>query len=248
MFFKEYIPDKITLERYSDLMINFALNGGKGVKKGETILLQVPQIASSFIKPLQKTALKAGANIIIDIIPNDEVTASFFEHANQEQLNYTPKDFLTSKANQIDHLINVIADDNPSLLKNIDKSKLIKRSQNRKFYREILNKKESEGKFSWTLCLYGTKEMAKKANLSTNKYWKQIIKACHLDSPKPVKIWRQKQAEVAKIKQKLDNLNIENLHIKSENIDLSVKIGENRKWLGCSGRNIPSFEVFISPD
>src|SRR3989304_5600004 len=43
-------------------------------------------------------------------------------------------------------------------------------------------------------------------------------------------------------------MKIKNLHVKGENIDLKVGIGENRKWMGGSGRNIPSFELFISPD
>jgi len=38
------------------------------------------------------------------------------------------------------------------------------------------------------------------------------------------------------------------VHIQSENIDLKIKIGANRKWVGGSGHNIPSFEVFTSPD
>src|SRR3990172_7231772 len=43
-------------------------------------------------------------------------------------------------------------------------------------------------------------------------------------------------------------MKIKTLHVKGENIDLKVGIGENRKWLGGSGRNIPSFELYISPD
>ncbi|MEN9389568.1 MAG: hypothetical protein RLY61_652, partial [Candidatus Parcubacteria bacterium] len=43
-------------------------------------------------------------------------------------------------------------------------------------------------------------------------------------------------------------LDIEYVHVKSKNTDLKVKLGKNRKWLGGSGRNIPSFELFISPD
>ena len=31
-------------------------------------------------------------------------------------------------------------------------------------------------------------------------------------------------------------------------LDLTVKVGDKRKWLGGSGRNIPSYELFISPD
>ena len=38
------------------------------------------------------------------------------------------------------------------------------------------------------------------------------------------------------------------LHVESENIDLEVRPGMKRQWIGISGRNIPSFEIFISPD
>jgi aminopeptidase len=36
--------------------------------------------------------------------------------------------------------------------------------------------------------------------------------------------------------------------VESENVDLRISLGENRKWVGISGRNIPSFEIFVSPD
>jgi aminopeptidase len=37
-------------------------------------------------------------------------------------------------------------------------------------------------------------------------------------------------------------------HIESENVDLEITPGENRRWIGISGHNIPSFEIFLSPD
>jgi aminopeptidase len=37
-------------------------------------------------------------------------------------------------------------------------------------------------------------------------------------------------------------------HIESENIDLKITPGHKRKWIGLSGHNIPSFEIFLSPD
>jgi aminopeptidase len=49
-------------------------------------------------------------------------------------------------------------------------------------------------------------------------------------------------------KDRLDALPIEKLHIEAADTDLWITIGDNRKWLGGSGRNIPSFELFISPD
>jgi len=37
-------------------------------------------------------------------------------------------------------------------------------------------------------------------------------------------------------------------HIESERIDLIITPGEKRRWIGISGHNIPSFELFLSPD
>ncbi len=47
---------------------------------------------------------------------------------------------------------------------------------------------------------------------------------------------------------RLDELKIERVHIVGEDVDLWVRIGESRRWLGGRGRNIPSFEIFTSPD
>jgi aminopeptidase len=43
-------------------------------------------------------------------------------------------------------------------------------------------------------------------------------------------------------------LDIQKIHAVGADMDLRVTLGEGRKWLGGTGRNIPSFEVFTSPD
>jgi len=53
---------------------------------------------------------------------------------------------------------------------------------------------------------------------------------------------------VSETRRWLDALDIERVHIEGEDVDLRITIGEQRKWLGGRGRNIPSFETFTSPD
>ncbi len=50
------------------------------------------------------------------------------------------------------------------------------------------------------------------------------------------------------IKKWLNNLKVKYFHVESENIDLKIRCGEKRQWKGISGHNIPSFEIFLSPD
>jgi aminopeptidase len=63
-----------------------------------------------------------------------------------------------------------------------------------------------------------------------------------------VKEWTNIHKNVVDIKKWLNSLKVKSFHIASENIDLIVTPGEKRKWAGVSGHNIPSFEVFLSPD
>jgi aminopeptidase len=51
-----------------------------------------------------------------------------------------------------------------------------------------------------------------------------------------------------RIRDRLNSLKIDKLHVKGQDVDLWIKIGVQRKWVGGSGRNIPSFEIFTSPD
>jgi aminopeptidase len=113
---------------------------------------------------------------------------------------------------------------------------------------QMREKKEQEGKLSWSLCLYGTQSMADEAGLTLEEYWAQIIEACYLGEDDPVAKWKQVQAEIEEIKNKLDALQIEKLHIEGNDIDLEIKLGKHRKWLSGGGKNIPSFEIFTSPD
>lgn len=46
----------------------------------------------------------------------------------------------------------------------------------------------------------------------------------------------------------MNSLHIEKLRVTAEDTDLSIGLGKDRKWVGGRGANIPSFEVFTSPD
>jgi aminopeptidase len=108
--------------------------------------------------------------------------------------------------------------------------------------------KENAGRFSWTLGLYGTPAMAAEAGMDLEQYWEQIVHACFLDVEDPIARWREVGERVGRTREWLDSLQIERVHVEGEDVDLRVTLGERRRWLGGRGRNIPSFELFTSPD
>ena len=242
-----YQPSKEILDKYADVLVNFALNSGNGVKKNEVVFLQVPESAKVLLISLQKTILKAGAHAIIQYLP-DEMSREFFELANDDQLKFFPATFLKGRVKQVDHFLMVLAETNFHELEGIDPQKIMDRNMVFKPYKDWRDAKENKGKLTWTIGLFATPAMANEANLTLKECWQQIIKACFLNYSDPVKKWQRVQKKSEKLRQKLNKLEIVSVNIKAKDTDLNINIGENRQWLGGGGRNIPSFEIFTSPD
>jgi len=242
-----YIPEKKYLERYADVLVNYALNSGKGVKKGEVVQVIVPDVAKALLVEIQKKLLIAGAHPQLRMVPTG-IDKDFFDLASPAQLKFFPKEYLRARADLIDHQIGVIADVDPRELQKVDPKKIIMARDSKKEFRDWLTDKEAQNKFTWTIALWGVQSKAEEVGLTLEEYWQEIIKACFLDSADPVAKWKEVQRRQQHIVKALGDMEIEWVHIEGEDADLRVKIGPERAWKGGGGRNIPSFEIFTSPD
>lgn len=242
-----YTPSSEILEKYANVMVNFALRWGKWINKWDVVFVQIPEAAKPLYIPLQVAILKSGWHPIMQYIPS-WVTRSFYENANDDQLGFFAEAYQRWRVESITHNILVIADSDLHELDWIESSKIMKRIRANKFYRDLRNKKERDGKFSWTICMYWTQAMADEAWLTLKQYRNQIIDACFLNEPDPVKKWKEVDAEIRRVRDKLNELKLEYIHVIWPDEDLKLKIWADRlraAWWGC---NIPSFEVFTSPD
>ena len=242
-----YTPSQEILEKYANVMINFALRWWKWIKKWDVVFVQIPEWAKPFYIPLQTAILKAGWHPIMQYIP-DWVARNFYENASDEQLSFFAEAYVKWRIESMTHNIRVIADSDLHELDGIDPLKIMKRVKANRAFRDLRDKKEREWKFSRTICMYGTEAMAKEAWLSLEEYWNQIIDACFLNEPDPVKKWEEVYSEMYRVKDKLNELKLEYVHVTWPDEDLKLKIWSDRVWRSWSGCNIPSFEVFTSPD
>ena len=240
-------PSQDILKKYADLLVKFALNSGAGVQPKQVVQINIPDIAKPLCKELLRSVLEAGAYPRIQLLPT-ETERIFFDVANDDQLIFFPQALKRAEADLIDHQISIIADANPTELKGVDPKRIFAAMDARNTYRDWLFDKEQQGKFTWTLALYGTEAMAKEAGMSLDEYWNEIIHGCYLDSANPIDEWKRIQKEQERVKKELNSMPIEWVHVKGQSIDLKVQLGTNRKWLGGSCRNIPSYELFISPN
>jgi aminopeptidase len=241
-------PSPETLEKYAHVLVNFALNSGQGVRPGEVVRVSLPECAKPFYVPLRNTILRAGAIPLMQFLADDVAEADVFSLANATQLEFFLEPYYRGLVDQCDHTISIIAEFDKFELTEVEPVKLMQRQVALKPLRQWWDAKESAGNYTWTLAMYGTPAMAKEANMTLDEYWAEIIAACYLDSTDPVARWKQTAAELERIRLALTALMIEKVHVEGENVDLWVGLGADRQWLGGSGRNIPSFELFISPD
>jgi aminopeptidase len=244
-----YQPSEEILEKYAKVLVNFALGGGTGIKPGQVVYLQSPLSALPFYRALRKVILDSGG-VTIGSLGDDMSGAAryFYENATGRQLTTFLDKYYKGLVDQVDHRIAVIADYDVHEMDGVDPKKMMLVQKTNKPLADWFNDKENAGKYTWTLALYGTPSMAKEAGLSLEDYWQQIIKACYLDSADPVGEWKKTSKEVRRVADKLTELQIREVHIKGKDADLKIAVGDKRKWLGGGGRNIPSFEVFTSPD
>jgi aminopeptidase len=240
------LPTKY-VQRYAQILVHFALNSGRGMQPGEVVLCAVPDVAKPLALELQNEILKGGGQPIMRLLPTG-FDKDFFQYASHDQLTFFPENYLAAQAEMIDHSIGIIADVDPTELIDTPPEMIMAARNAKKPYRDWLIDKENRGDYTWTIALWAVAAKAKIVGLDLKDYWKQIIKACFLDKDDPISEWKMLSQFQKDIREKLNELRIESLKIEGPDADLTVKLGENRQWRGGSGRNIPSFEIFTSPD
>jgi aminopeptidase len=243
-----YEPGQEILNKYADVLVRFALNSGKGIKPGDLVRIAIPEAAKPLLFALQRSILQAGGNLYVEYQPGGGFNRQFFENASQEQLGFVPQDLVRGLVKSLQHTIRIIADDDLHELEGIDPQKIMTKQKTMKLSRSLQNEKEQKGEFTWTIGLYGTEALAKEAGMTLKEYWEQIIKACYLEDEDPIATWKETFAGLEQIRTKLNSMPIARLHLEAEDTDLWIIVGEQRQWLAGSGRNIPSFEMFLSPD
>lgn len=242
-----YHPGEEILERYARLLVNFALGSGAGMRAGEVVRLTVGEEAKPFYVALRNAILRSGGHVISEYQPSG-VAREAFELASVEQLSSFPRSYYRGLAASIDHHVSISSTTDPHELEGVEPEKLMLARRATAPYRRWLNAKEDQGRYTWTIALYGTAAMAREARMNLGEYWGQIIEACYLDDPDPIRRWREVVRELERIKRRLDRLEIERLHIEGDGVDLDFALGRDRRWVGGGGRNIPGFEIWTSPN
>ncbi|OQX24546.1 MAG: aminopeptidase [Desulfobacteraceae bacterium IS3] len=236
------------LNNYADVLLwGLKTARRKKFKKNDIVLIRYDKPALRLAEILYDKLIGMGMNPVQRVNLSPLMERSFYHKSRDSQLNFrVPGD--EELYNNLSAGIYLIAPESMTHLSDVAPERIGKAAVSRKYLKEILDRREEEGAFSWTLCALPTQEQADHAKLPLDTYGEQIIRACFLDTDNPVGRWQHIYKQTASLKNWLTRLDVSYFHIQSEHTDLKIAPGSQRRWLGISGHNIPSFELFLSPD
>jgi aminopeptidase len=236
------------LYRYADVLIwGLHTARSKPFKKGDIILIRYHTAGLGLAEILHARILSMGMHPVMRQAPTAAMEKNLYMLAGQRQLVFQPPGSLELYQN-LNGSIFVHAPESITHLSRVDPKKIGRYATSLKPLRDIMDLRDAQGQFGWTLCMLPTEELSRHAQLSLEQYSAQIIKACWLHRRDPVGEWKRIFAAAQEVKKWLNAMSIARLHIESDNMDLMITPGLKRRWVGISGHNIPSFELFLSPD
>jgi aminopeptidase len=239
---------EIQLDKYADVLLWGLRTSRTGTyRKNDVVLIRSDLGAVKLAECLQAKILDMGMHPVLRIGLTSEMERIFYDRANNKQLVFQPHGE-KELHERLNGSLYLYAPESLTHLSDIDPRRIAKAAVARKPLRDILDERSEIGMFGWTLCMLPTAELAKQAGLSVRQYANQIIKACYLDRENPVQAWKAIYNDAMVVKKWMNSMNVKYYHVESESIDLRITPGKHRKWIGISGHNIPSFEIFISPD
>jgi len=215
-------------------------------QKGDVVRILFNRMSYPLVDKIYSRCIKRGYNVITAVMPSPNMEKSFFDFADDDQLNWLPEWSKTRAKNQHGNIV-IYGPEDLMNLKDCDPKRIAKHALAIKPLRELLNTRESSGEFGWTLALWPSEDMAKTAGLTMEHYFDQIKKACFLNDENPVAKWQELYEYGNKVCQWLFDLKMKTIHMKSASCDITFELGKHRKFMSTSGHNIPSFEVFTSP-
>jgi aminopeptidase len=236
------------LENYADVLWwGLATARRNPFRRGDVVQIRFQSGALRLAEILHRLLLRRGLHPIPRLLPTPDMELGFYTLATGRQLDFvSPGE--EPLLRRLNGSIVLSAPDSLTHLCAADPGKIGRAALATKPLKSLLETRESRGDYSWTLCMLPTAELARAAGMGATAYADQIARACFLDAASPVAEWRRVYRTVGRIRQLLDRLGVVRYRVESAGTDLEIAAGVQRTWAGVSGRNIPSFEIFVSPD
>jgi len=239
-----YIDQGLTVEqidKLADLIIDAFKQEAKTYDRemtaGQIARIWYDDASSELALKIFDKMLAKGLNIIPVVAPYDNIWNAFHDKSTDEQYYWVPpgSKALAENVNYQISLNKVSQDNELMMVYNSDSDK-------------VLMERMAKGEFLEMLCFAPNAQHIAISKLGKEKYFEQFVKAFMLDKEDPVAEFANVRNYKQEIINWLQSLNLDSIKINSDDSEIKVKIGDNRTWLQAIAANMPSYEIYISPD
>jgi aminopeptidase len=235
------------IEKLASVLVEYSTH----IQKGDRVLIESEPVAEPLIRELYEQILKAGAHPHLAMNLGGQVSMSgidtvFFEHANDEQLDYLPP-FMHRAYTEFESRIRLHAEPNTKALTGADPAKQARRERVLEPILQAQFTRGARGDFKWVTTLYPTQAYAQDADMSLAEYEDFVFGACHVgaNDSDPVTYWSGMQREQQRLVDALAGH--DRVQVKGPLVDLTLSIKGRRFLNACGEHNMPDGEIFTGP-
>ncbi len=145
----------------------------------------------------------------------------------------------------------------PALMDDIEADKIAESSNIKRTTKPVYKEKQLKSEIPWCIACVPNEPWAKDlfpdSENPVEDFWNVLSKICMFDEGNPIQRWDEYLDKQEKLKNKLNDLKINKLYYKNSlGTNLEVTLNEKALWCSASSGewivNVPSYEVFTSPD
>ncbi|QJB57319.1 aminopeptidase [Pseudodesulfovibrio sp. zrk46] len=240
--------DRVDIENYAEVLF-WALNESRQepLKNRDVVLIRYDIPGLALAEAVYTRLMDAHLMPVPIAMPTPYMEMERYLNSSYGQLLFQPPG-QAEMYSQAAGVITILAPEDLTHLQTVDPRTIAEARKADGVNRSILERRKNTRALGWTTCVYPTKALAEASGMSLEDYAYALQRACWLNMPDPLKEWKRIQREVGDICNWLDAMDIKSLRVESEDVNLKVPIGDNRRFVGVSGANIPGYEIYFAPD
>lgn len=236
------------LRQYAKVLL-WAIENQKnfGLDNKSIVIIRYDHPATPLAEALFALLIEKHLHPVMEVALTPAMKAELFINSSFGQLVFNPpgRQELYSRAAGV---IRIHAPEEVGAMAEVDPRSIMENRKASKPFLQSVEERKMQGRLAWTECVYPTEALAEKSGISLKDYTTRLLRACYLNMPDPVREWQKIARRTKEIARWLTSMDIKTIHMQSELCDLYFSPGENRRWLGATGDNIPGYEIYISPD
>jgi len=251
--------DAATRERFADLVVSFAAN----VQEGQIVAIGAELGKEEMVRALAASAYRHGARFVDVTYFDLRVKRARIQHSREEYLDAVPSwmgERLLELGRQRCARIGLTGPSDPSALEGLDAARA---GRDQLPFLKETGKVVDERTTNWTAVPCPTPAWAALVHpglapdAALGRLCEQLLHVCRLDEADPIAAWRERQAALVGVAERLSALRFDALRFTGPGTDLIVGLLPSSAFQAAAFEtvdgiahmpNLPSEEIFTSPD